>query len=75
MTHGSDIKKGDSFEVHINKPFANKSNIFNNPETRSSIMRQLSNYDIDLAANRKEFFLNGGYFQVQERNNVIANHY
>lgn len=71
IARGNDIKKGDSFEVYIGKP-VNKSFIFNNPESRSSIIRQFNNRDIDLMANRKEYFLNNGYFQVEERNNVLA---
>ena len=75
LSAGKDIKKGDSFEVFVGKPFLNKSNIFNNSEVRLSIMRQLSNKDIDLVANRKEYFLNNGHFQVEERKNVLANRY
>ncbi len=73
IAQGNDIRKGDSFEVYVGKPL-NKMNVFNNPESRASIMRQLSNRDIDLVANRKEYFLNNGHFQVEERKNVIANH-
>lgn len=74
IAHGSDIKKGDSFDVFVGKPI-NGSHIFNNPETRASIIRQLSTRDIDLTANRKEYFLNSGHFQVEERKNVLANHF
>ncbi len=74
LAQGNDIKKGDTFEVFVGKPL-NKSVIFNNPETRASIIRQLSNKDVDLVANRKEYFLNSGHFHVEERKNVIANHY
>lgn len=75
IAHGNDIKKGDKFEVYVGKPFINSANIFNNPESRASIIRQLSNRDIDLVANRKEYFLSGGHFQVEERRNVIGNHF
>lgn len=74
LAQGNDIKKGDSFEVFVGKPI-NKTAIFNNPEARASIIRQLSNKDIDLVANRKEYFLNSGHFQVEERRNVLANNY
>lgn len=74
IAQGTDIRKDDSFEVYVSKPL-NKTAIFNNPESRASIIRQLSNKDIDLAANRKEYFLNSGHFQVEERRNVLANHY
>ena len=72
IANGQDIKKGESFDIHIGKSL-NKNSIFNNPETRSSIIRQLSNRDIDLVENRKEFFLSSGHFQVEERRNVLAN--
>lgn len=75
ISSGNDIKKGDSFEVFVGKPYINKNNIFNNTESRASIIRQLSSRDIDLVANRKEYFLNGGYFQVEERRNVISHHF
>lgn len=75
ISSGNDIKKGDSFEVFIGKPYINKNNIFNNPESRSNIIHQLNNRNIDLVTNRKEFFLNGGCFQVEERKNVISNHF
>lgn len=71
ISRGNEIKKGESFEVHIGKPI-NGSHIFNNPETRSSIIRQLQNRDIDLVANRKEYFLNSGHFQIEERRNVLT---
>lgn len=74
ITRGNEIKKGESFEVHIGKPISG-SFIFNNPESRSSIIRQLSNHDIDLVANRKEYFLNSGHFQVEERRNVLTNRF
>ncbi len=72
LSLGKDIKKGDSFDVFISKPL-NSTSIFNNPEARSSIIRQLSNKDIDLVACRKEYFLNNGHFQVEERKNVLSN--
>ena len=74
LSLGNDIKKGDSFEVFVGKPL-NKSLIFTNPEARSSIIRQLSNKDIDLAACRKEYFLSNGHFQVEERRNILANNH
>ncbi len=74
LSLGKDIKKGDSFEVFVGKPLS-KTAIFTNPEARASIIRQLSYKDIDLVNNRKEFFLNGGHFQVEERKNVLANHF
>ena len=74
IAQGSDIKKGDSFEVYVSKPL-NKAFIFNNSEARSSIIRQFSYRDIDLVLNRKEYLMNGGHFQVEERRNVLANHY
>ena len=72
---GKDIKRGDSFEVFVDKPYLNKDTIFNNSDTRQSIIRQLSNRDIDLVSNRKEYFLNAGYFKVEERKNILANHF
>lgn len=74
ISRGNEIKKGESFEVHIGKPI-NGAYIFNNPETRASIIRQLSNRDIDLVANRKEYFLSAGHFQVEERKNVLSNRF
>lgn len=74
ISPGNEIKKGESFDVHIGKSIGG-SQIFNNPETRASIIRQLSNRDIDLVNNRKEYFLNSGYFQVEERKNVLSNHF
>lgn len=74
IARGNEIKKGESFEVHIGKTI-NGTHIFNNPETRSSIIRQLRNHDIDLEANRKEYFLDCGHFQVEERRNVLSSHF
>lgn len=74
ISRGNEIKKGESFEIHIGKPISG-SHIFNNPETRASIIRQLSNRDIDLVANRKEYFLNSGHFHIEERKNVLSNHF
>lgn len=65
------ITKGSVFEVNINKFGVNDSNLLLSPENRVSIMRQLANRDVDLISNRKEYFLNRGYFQVQERKNVL----
>lgn len=73
LAQSNDIKRGDSFEVFVGKSI-NGANLLNNPEARMSIMRQLANRDIDLVANRKEFFLNNGHFQVEERKNVLANY-
>lgn len=74
IASGNEIKKGETFEVHVGKNIGG-AHIFNNPETRASIIRQLSNRDIDLVANRKEYFLNSGHFQVEERKNVFSNHF
>ena len=74
ISRGNEIKKGESFEVHIGKPMSG-AHIFNNSETRASIIRQLSNRDIDLVANRKEYFLNSGHFQIEERKNVFSNNF
>lgn len=74
ISSGHDIRRGEAFEVHIGKTVS-KFDVFSNPESRSSIIRQLANRDIDLVAHRKEFFLNSGHFQVEERRNVIANHF
>ena len=74
IARGNEIKRGESFEVHIGKPISG-AHIFNNPETRSSIIRQLSNHDIDLVANRKEYFLNSGHFQIEERRNVLSGNF
>lgn len=74
LSQGKEIKKGDSFEVFVGKPLS-KTFIFTNPEARSSIIRQLSNKDIDLVACRKEYFLNNGHFQVEERKNILANNH
>lgn len=71
IAHGNDIKKGDTFEVYIGKDLS-KNTLLNNPEVRSSVIRQLSNRDIDLVANRKEYFLSHGHFQVEERRNVLS---
>mgnify|MGYP000090703290 CR=1 FL=1 len=73
LSQGNVITKGSIFEVNVNKFDVNKSNVLINSESRASIMRQLANKDIDLVANRKEYFLNRGYFQVEERRNVLAN--
>lgn len=75
LSAGKEIKKGDSFEVFVGKPFINKTNLFNNSEVRSSIIRQLSNKDLDLVANRKEYFLSNGHFQVEERKNILTNNH
>lgn len=73
LSQGNVITKGSIFEVNVNKFDVNESNVLINSESRASIMRQLANKDIDLVANRKEYFLNRGYFQVEERRNVLAN--
>ena len=74
LAQGNDIKRGDSFEVFVGRSI-NGVNLLNNPEARMSIMRQLANRDIDLVANRKEFFLNNGHFHVEERKNVLTNYH
>jgi ribosomal protein S8E len=73
LNQGNIITKGSVFEVNVNRFGINESNLFLNPESRSSIMRQLANRDVDLVANRKEYFLNRGYFQVEQRHNVLEN--
>lgn len=73
LNQGNVITKGSVFEVNVSKFGVNESNVLMNPESRASIMRQLAYKDIDLVANRKEYFLNRGYFQVEERRNVLAN--
>ena len=73
IEQGNVITKGSVFEVNVNKFGINESNVLLNSESRASIMRQLANKDVDLAANRKEYFLNRSYFQVEERRNVLAN--
>lgn len=73
LSQGNVITKGSIFEVNVNKFDVNESNVLINSESRASIMRQLAYKDIDLVANRKEYFLNRGYFQVEERRNVLAN--
>ena len=75
LSLGKEIKKGDSFDVFVSKPFVNKATLFNSPEVRSSVIRQMSNKDIDLVACRKEYFLNNGHFQVEERKNVLVNNH
>lgn len=74
ISRGNEIRKGESFEVHVGKKISSTF-VLNNPETRSSIIRQLSNRDIDLVANRKEYFLSNGHFDVKERTNVLANRF
>ncbi len=71
---GNEIKKGESFEVHVGRPMS-PHNVFNTPETRQSIIRQLAARDIDLTANRKEFFLSTGNFDVKERTNELASRF
>ena len=73
LNQGNIITKGSVFEVNVNKFGVNESNVLMNSESRASIMRQLVYKDVDLVANRKEYFLNRGYFQVEERRNVLAN--
>lgn len=73
LNQGNVITKGSVFEVNVNKFGINESNVLLNFESRTSIMRQLAYKDVDLVANRKEYFLNRGYFQVEERHNVLAN--
>ena len=73
LNKGNMITKGSVFEVNLNNFGINESNVLLNSESRISIMRQLANKDVDLVANRKEYFLNRGYFQVEERRNVLAN--
>lgn len=73
LNQGNMITKGSVFEVNVNKFGINESNALLNSESRTSIMRQLAYKDVDLVANRKEYFLNRGYFQVEERRNVLAN--
>ena len=73
LEQGNIITKGSTFEVNVNKFGINESNALINPESRASIMRQLSYKDVDLAAARKEYFLNRGYFQVEERHNALTN--
>lgn len=72
LDQGNVITKGSVFEVNVNRFGVNESNLLLSPENRASIMRQLANRDVDLASNRKEYFLNRGYFQVQERKNVLS---
>ena len=73
LNQGNVITKGSVFEVNVNKFGVNESNVLLNSESRASIMRQLAYRDVDLVANRKEFFLSRGYFQVEERRNVLTN--
>ena len=73
LNQGNVITKDSVFEVKVNKFGVNESNVLLNSESRASIMRQLAYRDVDLVANRKEFFLNRGYFQVEERRNVLTN--
>ena len=73
IEQGNVITKGSVFEVNVNKFGINESNVLLNSESRASIMRQLANKDVDLAANRKEYFRNRSSFQVEERRNVLAN--
>jgi len=73
LEQGNVITKGSVFEVNVNKFGINESNVLLNSESRASIMRQLAYKDVDLVANRKEYFLNRGYFQVEERHNVLTN--
>ena len=73
LNQGTVITKGSVFEVNVNKFGVNESNVLLNSQSRASIMRQLAYRDVDLVANRKEFFLNRGYFQVEERRNVLTN--
>ena len=73
LNQGNVITKGSVFEVNVNKFGVNESNVLLNSESRASIMRQLAYRDVDLVANRKEFFFNSGYFQVEERRNVLTN--
>ena len=73
LEQGNVITKGSVFEVNVNKFNVDKTNVLLNPESRVSIMRQLAYRDVDLVANRKEYFLNGTYFKVEERLNVLAN--
>ena len=73
LDQGNIITKGSTFEVNVNKFGINESNALINPESRASIMRQLSYKDGDLASARKEYLLNRGYFQVEERHNALTN--
>ena len=73
LEQGNVITKGSVFEVNVNKFNVDKTNVLLNPESRVSIMRQLAYRDVDLVANRKEYFLNGTYFIVEERLNFLAN--
>lgn len=75
LSQGNIITKGSTFEVNVNKIGLNESNVLLNSESRASIMRQLAAKDVDLVSTRKEYFLNRGYFQVEERHNVLANRY
>ena len=73
LNQGNIITKGSTFEVNVNKIGITDSNVLLNSECRASIMRQLTNKDVDLVINRKEYFLNRGYFQVEERRNILTN--
>lgn len=65
------IKKGSEFEINSFDPVANSVNLFNNPEQRMNIMSQFAAQGLDFRAKRKEFMMNGGYWDILERPNRL----
>ena len=65
------IRKGSEFEINSFDLVANSVNLFNNPERRMNIMSQFAAQGIDFSAQRKEFMMSGGYWDIIERPNRL----
>ncbi|CCZ69757.1 MULTISPECIES: hypothetical protein [Bacteroides] len=65
------IRKGSVFEINSFDPVANSVNLFNNPERRMNIMSQFAAQGLDFSAQRKEFMMSGGYWDIVERPNRL----